>query len=369
MAEAAAVLSQQIVQELLSASATALGTAFIGGALGAALLLRAGLLGWVLGRFTVRSIVVTRNPALSEAVDAHSPPDTVGAVDPAWARKRGIVALSSYFQQLEVAEGDREQWAESALLALLQGMGFGALAETSAGMLLAALPIGSILPASVNPAAGSHPLAATAAKAALDPLTLAAAARALGCPVGTPPPAELLMTGGEPADATPSLGLAGKSVVRLPEDLRLVEAAAFAEVTAKAAAATADTRSKSKDATPISSTLLPDLCTGSGGMMPLYTPRQEFRNRYLAALLNRLASNRLPEGSSSSSSSSSIDGQPFTVEMGKFKHVTSPGALLQAIADSSGSSLEGRFQSQIANFGVNLCIRCEKRISFAPFCI
>ena len=166
MAEAAAVLSQQIVQELLSASATALGTAFIGGALGAALLLRAGLLGWVLGSFTVRSIVVTRNPALSEAVDAHSPPDTVGAVDPAWARKRGIVALSSYFQQLEVAEGDREQWAESALLALLQGMGFGALAETSAGMLLAALPIGSILPASVNPAAGSHPLAATAAKAA-----------------------------------------------------------------------------------------------------------------------------------------------------------------------------------------------------------
>ena len=147
-------------------------------------------------------------------------------------------------------------------------------------------------------------------------LALAAAARIVGCPVDTAQPAELL-TAGEPAGATPALGLTGKSVVRLPEDLRLAEAGAFAGVTAAAAAAAADTRYKSEEATPISATLLPDLCFGTGGMTSLFTPRQEFRNRYMAAILNRLAANRLHAGR----------GAAFAVVVGEAS-VTSAGELM-----------------------------------------
>lgn len=327
----------QLVQELLNASATVLGTAFLSGLLGALLLHRLGLL----GRWTVRAITVTRDPA-TKAVDGQVP-DTVGAVAPAWARKRGYVALSEYFEQLVVAEGDREQWAESALMALLIGTGFGAPAEAAAGLLLAALPIGALLPASLTQPV-THPLAAAAAEAAMEPLALAAAARIVGCPVDTAQPAELL-TAGEPAGATPALGLTGKSVVRLPEDLRLAEAGAFAGVTAAAAAAAADTRYKSEEATPISATLLPDLCFGTGGMTSLFTPRQEFRNRYMAAILNRLAANRLHAGR----------GAAFAVVVGEAS-VTSAGELLRAIAKSKGT-LDGRFQSQVASFGLNICIK------------
>ena len=330
----------ELVQEVLSASATALGTAFLGGILGALLLHRAGLLGRALSRWSVRAIEVTRNPALK--VDAGETPDTVGAVAPAWARKRGYIALSEYFAQLEVAEGDRERWAESALRALAEG--YGPAADAAAGLLLAALPIGAVLPASVTQA-GGHPLAAAAAEVALEPLVLAAAARVVGCPVDSAPPAELLLKG-EPDGQTPALGLTGKSVVRLPEDLRLAEAGAFAEVTAAAAAAAADTKYTSEDATPISATLLPDLCLGTAGMTSLYTPRQEFRNRYMAVLLNRLAANRLDEAPA------------FTVVLGKWENVTSAGGLLQAIVDSEGT-LQGKFQSQITTFGLSFCVKEE----------
>ena len=44
----------ELVQEVLSASATALGTAFLGGILGALLLHRAGLLERALSRWSVR---------------------------------------------------------------------------------------------------------------------------------------------------------------------------------------------------------------------------------------------------------------------------------------------------------------------------
>ena len=129
-------------------------------------------------------------------------------------------------------------------------------------------------------------------------------------------------------------------MLKLPEDLLLAEIEAFATETP----ASVDRRYTSKDATPISTTLLPDLCFGTGGLISQYTRRQEFRNRYLAAVLNRLAANRLDN---------SVD---FVVELGKYKHVTSAGAFMQAIGHSKGR-LDARFQSQVANFGVDLCLQ------------
>lgn len=342
---------ERFVQELLGASALALGTAFIGGVLIALILHRVGLLERALVRWSVRSITVSRNK--SALLPADSVPDTVGAVDPAWARKRSLVSLTEYFYQLEVSDGVREQWVESALLALLKGMGLGAPADIAAGLVLNALPIGAVLPDSVTKT-GDHPLAVAAAEMALDPLALATAARIIGCQVGSAPATELLAVGGEPADSTPALGLAAKSVVRLPEDLLLAETEAFATETPTSV----DRRYTSKDATPISTTLLPDLCFGTGGLTSQYTRRQEFRNRYLAAVLNRLVANRLDDRQS-------VD---FAVEIGKYKHVTSTGAFMQAIGHSNGC-LDARFQSQVANFGVDLCLQEEgsRKLKPVPF--
>ena len=107
---------ERYAQELLGASALlALGTAFLGVVVVALLLHRVGLLERVVVRsgWSVRPITVSRNA--TALLPADLLPDTVSAVDPVWARKRSLVSLPEYFHQLEVPDGARERWVESAL--------------------------------------------------------------------------------------------------------------------------------------------------------------------------------------------------------------------------------------------------------------
>lgn len=108
-----------------------------------------------------------------------------------------------------------------------------------------------------------------------------------------------------------------------------------------------DAQSKSmKTPIPIDETLLPDLHLGWGSAPCTHTHQEILKNRLLAVLLNRLASNYF------------YTNEPlFQVYMDESsKPMTRPTELMQALVDM-GHSVESCVRSNVTTFGVALCVK------------
>ena len=92
--------------------------------------------------------------------------------------------------------------------------------------------------------------------------------------------------------------------------------------------------------------LLPDLHIGWGSAQCTHTHRQILKNRLLAILLNRLASNYY-----------FLSQSPFVVQMEESgKAISKPGDLIQALFDR-GHSVETCVRTHNTTFGVALCVK------------
>ena len=241
----------------------------------------------------ITTIQTTRDP--SQTISKTAVALNGHVIDPTWATSNNLTTLELYFASLKHPTATNQDWLKQVFLTVAKSNGYvGNYSEFAVGLLLGLTPSS---PYSNNPSADIQ------INKPINMRYVSSAVASIGMPINhTIRPWAALKHGENDTSDIDSntssdidrdiLWPLPSSVppvsVTLPQDLLAAEKIYFKHTDPKLLDQLVTYNKESKE---INAGLLPGLCFGRAGRMSIFSLREEFRNRYLSAVLNKLISN------------------------------------------------------------------------------